>query len=308
MSHRRILCCALTLLLSLAMASCASGASGTPSAAGPTATSSVSAASMATAPTSPTPWPTVTPDGTPCADLMSKQAGVVRTGDLLLGPTFTDPEQLLYQLPDGTPLEPLKLPQQNTSGRFPGWPVSTLGASSVYTPVCNASATTAHRVEGMRVKLTGFTAYSAQLNEWDYCAGSYARPAGVAPNNCDRGMAPTDEMFGAVFAANAPVGTIVTGQPGSSPIEGFGPLPAVLPPGIVMYLHVAITVPAARGTYSFAVSVTADGTQLPFTSSASMLLAPVAHIWNGQACTTSSMLAQIPPATNPPTPYICPVS
>ncbi len=85
-------------------------------------------------------------------------------------------------------------------------------------------------------------------------------------------------------------------------------LPAVLPPGIIMYLHVAITARAPHGTYSFAVSVTADGAQMPFTSSASMLLAPVAHVWNGQACTASSMLSQIPPATNPPTPYICPVS
>ena len=47
---------------------------------------------------------------------------------------------------------------------------------------------------------------------------------------------------------------------------------------------------------------------MPFTAGVPMLLAPVAHVWNGQACTAASMLAQIPPATNPPTPYICPVS
>ncbi len=54
--------------------------------------------------------------------------------------------------------------------------------------------------------------------------------------------------------------------------------------------------------------MTADGTPLPFTGEGSLLLAPVAHVWNGQACTSSGMLAQIPPATNPPTSYICPIS
>ncbi len=241
---------------------------------------------------------------------MGQQPGVVRMGDLLFSPAFADVGAILNQLPDGTPLQPLKVPQRNSNnGLFPGWPVSTVGVKDVYAAVCNASAATTHRVEGARVKLTGFTPYSGQLSAWDYCAGYYARPAGVTPLNCDRGAAPTDEMLQAAFASNAPVGTIVAAtQSGPPPSDGFGPLPAVLPPGIVMYLHLSLVAPVAQGTYAFAVSVTVDGIQLPFTAAASLLLAPIAHTWNGKACTSSGMLAQIPPATNPPTPYICPAS
>ena len=239
---------------------------------------------------------------------MGQQPEVVRVGDLLVSPTFADIGAILYQLPDGTPLQPLKVPQQNSNGQYPGWPVSTLGVSDVFAAVCNASAATTHTVEGVRVKLSGFSAYSGQLGAWDCCAGSYARPTGVTPNNCDRGSAPTDEMLQATFAASAPIGTIVAAAQPDLPSEGFGPLPAVLPPGIVMYLHVGLVAPKAQGTYAFQVSITVDGTQLPFSSAASLLLAPITHTWNGQACTSSAMLAQIPPATNPPTPYICPTS
>lgn len=310
MSCRRNVCLALALLLAAVLAGCGGGASGARSVSAPTATvPSASPASLTpTAPTGPTVLPTVTPDGSPCSSNMSQQPGVVREGDLLIGPAFTDAEAILYQLPDGAPLQPLKVPQQSANGQFPGWPVSTLGASDVYAAVCNASAATAHTIQGARVKLGGFTPYSGQLNEWDYCAGYYTRPAGVTPNNCDRGTAPTDEQLQAAFAANAPVGTIVATTQPQPPYEGFGPLPAILPPGIVMYLNVGLSAPTAPGTYAFAVSITVDGTQLPFTGATSMLLAPVAHTWNGQACTSAGMLARIPPATNPPAPYICPIS
>lgn len=307
MSRRWNAYLALTVLLAAALAGCGGSASGARSVSAPTATVPP-ASPTPTVPTSPTVLPTVTPDGSPCGDYMSQQAGVIREGDLLIGQAFTDAETIRYQLPDGTPLQPLKVPQQSANGQFPGWPVSTLGASGVFAPICNASAATAHTVQGARVKLTGFTAYSGQLSEWDYCAGYYARPAGVTPNNCDRGTAPTDEPLQAAFAANASVGTIVATTQPQPPYEGFGPLPAILPPGIVMYLNVGLIAPTAMGTYTFAVSITVDGAELPFTGGASMLLAPVAHTWNGQACTPAGMLARIPPATNPPTPYICPIS
>jgi hypothetical protein len=301
MQRRWALVCMLTLALTLAFAGCGSNATDRPSAAEPIATSSP------TVPASPTAQPTVTPSSQPCGDYVSKEAGVVRDGELLLLPAFTDPDTLLYQLPDGTPLAPLKLPAQDSTGHFASWPDSTLGTTSVYVAVCNGSATTAHLIQGARVKLTAFTAYSAHLSEWDYCAGSYTRPAGVTPNNCDRGTAPIDEGLQAVFTANALPGTVVTATQPAPPFEGFGPLPATLPAGSIMYLNVQLTAPTAPGTYTFAVSITADGTDAPFTAGTAMLLAPVAHVWNGQACTAASMLAQIPPATNLPTPYICPV-
>ncbi|HEX6799930.1 MAG TPA: hypothetical protein VF116_19620 [Ktedonobacterales bacterium] len=299
MSRRWYAGLALIVLLAVALAGCDGGAS--------TATART-VSPTATAPSGPTSWPTVTPSGTPCRDYMSQQSSIIRAGDLLVAPAFADTETTLYQLPDGTPLQPLEVPQQSSNGQFAGWPVSTLGASDIYAAVCNGSTATAHTVQGARVKLAGFTAYSGQLSAWDYCAGYYARPAGVTPNNCDRGTAPTDEMLQAEFASDAPVGTIVAATQSAPPAEGFGPLPAVLPPGSVMYLHLGLTAPVAQGTYAFAVSITVDGAQLPFTGAASLLLAPIGHSWNGQGCTSSAMQAQIPPATNPPTPYICPTS
>jgi hypothetical protein len=296
----------LALAMALVLVGCSGTGTGRPVAAAPTASSSPTVPSTPSAP--PSAAPTVTQGAQPCASEMGNGAGIVRAGDLLLEPAFTDPQTILLQLPDGTPLKPLKVPQQTTTGQYPGWPTSTLDAGPVFAVVCNGSTSTAHTIQGARVKLTAFTAYTAQLSEWDVCAGSYARPAGVTNNCGDRGGPPMDEGLQAAFAANAQPGTIVTATQQPSSSGTFGPLPAVLPPGVFMYLYIGVTAPSAPGTYTFAVSLTADGAALPFTDGTSMLLAPVAHVWNGQACTSSSMLAQIPPATNPPTPYICPVS
>ncbi len=297
MTRRWNLCLVLTLLLAVTLAGCRGSSPGARS--GVAASATPTTTPVPTLAASPTSQPIVTPGAQPCADSVSKWAGVTRAGDLLLGPTFTNPEAILYQLPDGTPLQPLKVPPESTTGQFPGWPTSTLGANMLYVTVCNASATTSHTIQGARVKLAGFTAYSGQLSEWDFCAGFYARPAGVSPNNCDRGTAPVDEQLQAAFAPSAQVGTVISASPST---------PAVLPPEAIMYIAVSLTAPTAPGTYSFALAVTADGAPLPFTGATSMLLAPVVHVWNGQACTSASMLTQIPPATNPPTPYICPVS
>ncbi len=51
-----------------------------------------------------------------------------------------------------------------------------------------------------------------------------------------------------------------------------------------------------------------DGGQLVYgtTGTTPAFFAPVAHAWDGQYCTSSAMQAQIPPATNPPTYYLCP--
>ena len=89
---RWALTCMLTLALTLSFAGCGSNATGRPSAAEPIATSSP------TVPASPTTQPTVTPDSQPCSDYVSKEAGVIHDGELLLLPTFTDPDALLYQL------------------------------------------------------------------------------------------------------------------------------------------------------------------------------------------------------------------
>ena len=199
------------------------------------------------------------------------------------------------------------MPARSSTGQFAGWPDSTLGATSITTAVCNASAATSHTIQGTRVKLTAFTAYNGQLNAWDYCAGAYVQPAGVSPNNCDRGLAPIDEQLQAAIGPTAQVGDAIAATQPDAPSGGFGPLPATLPPGVVMYLNVSLSV-GTPGTSRFAVSVSADGAALPYTGEASLLLAPIGHLRNGQACTAPGMLAQLPPSSNPPTAHICPAS
>lgn len=312
MLRRPTLCLALalTLVLALALAGCADSsleahAGNTPTV-DPFSTTPASASSPTTA--SGSSQPSVTPNAQNCGDQWSGTNGLTRAGDLLLTPTIPTIDTILYLLPAGVPLQPLKLPQQNATGQYGGWPTDTIGTSSILVSVCNASRTASHTIQGARVKLASFVAYTSQLNAWDFCAGFYARPAGVTSNNCDRGSAPIDEQLRAGFASTAQPGTVVAStQPGGSS-GNFGPLPAALPPGSAMYLNVTITAPTAPGTYAFAINLTADGAQLPYSGNTSLLLAPVAHQWNGQACTTSSMLTQIPPATNPPTGYICPAS
>lgn len=300
---------ALTLILALALAGCSDSslaASGNTPTVDPLATTPASASSPTTA--SSSSQPTVTPNAQNCGDEWSGVTGLTRAGDLLFTPTIPTIDAILDPLPAGVPLQPLKLPQQNATGQYVEWPTDTIGTNSILVSVCNASRTTSHTIQGARVKLANFVAYTSQLNAWDFCAGFYARPAGVTSNNCDRGSAPVDEQLQAVFASTAQPGTVVAStQPGGSG-GSFGPLPAALLPGSAMYLNVTITAPTAPGTYTFAVSLTVDGASFPYTSNTSLLLAPIAHQWNGQACTTSGMLAQIPPATNPPTGYICPAS
>ncbi|HEY1388875.1 MAG TPA: hypothetical protein VGF38_10050 [Ktedonobacterales bacterium] len=312
MLRRPTLCLAfaLTLVLTLALAGCADSSleahSGNTPTVDPFSTTPASAASPTTA--SNSSQPTVTPNTQNCASGWSRITGLTHAGDLLFEPTIASVDIPLQPLPAGAPLQPLKIPAQDTTGQYAGWPTATIGATSLLFAVCNASTSTAHTIQGARVKLTNFVAYTSQLNVWDYCDGFYARPAGVTANNCDRGSAPVDEQIQAAFTSVAQPGTVVTASQPNTQSGSFGSLPAALPPGSVMYLNVAITAPTAPGTYTFAVAPTADGASFPFTNGVSLLLAPIVHHWNGQACTTSGMLAQIPPATNPPTGYICPES
>ncbi|HEY7339513.1 MAG TPA: hypothetical protein VH591_01420 [Ktedonobacterales bacterium] len=312
MLRRPTLCLALALalVLALALAGCSDSSlaarSGSTPTVDPFATTPADASSPTTA--SGSSQPTVTPNAQNCGDAWSNVTGLTRAGDLLLTPNIPTLDAIFFPLPTGVPLQPLKLPQQNATGQYVGWPTDTIGTSSILVSVCNSSHTISHTIQGARVKLANFVAYTSQLNEWDFCAGFYARPAGVTSNNCDRGSAPIDEQLQAGFASTAQPGTVVAStQPGGSS-GSYGPLPAALPPGSAMYLNVTITAPTAPGTYAFATSLTVDGAQLPYSGNTSLLLAPVVHQWNGQACTSSGMLAQIPPATNPPTGYICPES
>ena len=70
-----------------------------------------------------------------------------------------------------------------------------------------------------------------------------------------------------------------------------------------------IVPPTAAGYYTFAFGLAIDGATPAFAVVApATLLAPVAHEWTGDACLAPEMQTQIPPATNPPTFYLCPAA
>jgi hypothetical protein len=186
--------------------------------------------------------------------------------------------------------------------------------------ICNMS-TTPHTIGRVDVRLDSVTPYTAQLNEWDECSSIYSRTFGVQGGGCG-GANLQDEYLHAPFAANVTAGTTVTATQtgtGDSGLKGngmYGPLPVTLQPGQVMTIDVGMGPDgpgyqafSIAGTYIFSFGLGVDGQAPVFAlSSPPTLLAPPAHEWNGQACTSAAMQAQIPPATNPPTFYICPVS
>jgi hypothetical protein len=312
LKHRKR-CIVLLVILALAQAACAS-----PSGTASTSTTSTTGTSATPTPFAITPAATSTPEATatpqgyqPCGSYMGSQTGATRIGDLYLTSAGAYSDATLYQLPDGTVLKPLAVPQRSSTGAFAGWPASLLGVSAIIAGVCNSSATASHTIQGVRLKLNAFAPYSGSLNQWDYCDGYYTRPQGAQYNNCDRGGPPQDESFQASFAAGAPVGAVANAAQTAAigPQDGgLGPLPVKLPPGRILFMYVTFTAPTAPGVYTFALSITADNFALPFRAAAPALLAPVAHTWTGHACTAPGMLSQIPASASASTHYICPKS
>jgi hypothetical protein len=181
-------------------------------------------------------------------------------------------------------------------------PVLKAPSGGYFADLCNTSATRGHTVTGLFLRITDFIPYGGRLNAYSICDGFYARPQGLGGGGC--GGAVADPNPGtATFAARAAAGvTVAISNPTRTP------LPSPVKPGDSYGLNLGIVPPTIPGTYTFALGVGLDGAApafvpLPYT----VLLAPVAHKWTGQACEAPAMLRAIPPATNPPTAYICPV-
>lgn len=262
------------------------------------------------------PTSTPTPLPPPCTRSTLRPRVAAQQGDLLLSPTFIvpadGPDAFLFQLPDGTPLSPLRLPAPGANGYYYGrpssWPASTIGTSNIiFVALCNSAASATHVLQSVRLTVTSFTPYSAPLNVWNYCEGYYARPAGIIPNSCDRGPVWGDDShqaFQATFPSQVSVGTTVS----ATDVNALTALPITLPAGRALYLGISVTIPAQPGTYTLAVDLTADGATLPATPGGALLFAPIVHTWSAQACQSATMQARIPAATTPPAPYICPDS
>jgi hypothetical protein len=292
----------LTGLL-LTLAGCGAGASAS-SANSPTVSPTPAS------PLAPTPLPTVDPTQLPqaCHDI----APAVRAGGL-----FASAQARLgnvsyphVHLPEGTPLKPLHVPGVNPQlpSDAPTNPdLRTLGGGYVVA-LCNGSAQP-HTIHAVAVRLESVTPYTGQLNEWVFCAAPYTRSFRTGGGGCGGGPG-QDEYLQGAFAPTAPPGTVVaTTQTPGIPSDRYGKLPWTLPPGETILIDVGIVPPTAAGYYTFAFGLAIDGATPAFAVVApATLLAPVAHEWTGEACLAPEMQSQIPPATNPPTFYLCPAS
>jgi hypothetical protein len=299
-----LLALALCGLLGTTLAGCGvSTTQGAPQASTP------SPSPTATATATTTPTATATPyAGQPCSAQDFTNGGVkyIQQGDMLVGVLdFQPPTYPGYQLPEGLPLAPYKV-----SPDIVGKPVSGHALSNPNTgfafSICNASASHSHVLSEVGLKILAFTPYSGHLNEVRECGMVYSRQDGPKGGGCGGGSA-FDMTLAAVFAANAGQGAvaIASSNPATSEV---GVLPVTLAPGHGIFIAITTTLPTAPGTYSYGVGVAVDGGQLVYgtTGTTPALFAPVAHAWDGQYCTSSAMQAQIPPATNPPTYYLCP--
>jgi hypothetical protein len=299
----------LAVLAGLLMAGCGASAS---TASLPNSTSNSPATPVPSA--APTSLPIVDPTqvARACHDQAHVPHPAVQVGGLYIA-TQASFGNLAYprvHLADETSLKPLQVPLSGPqpTDKAPTNPsLSERSGGGFVLIVCNGS-TQNHTIQDISVRLETVDPYAGQLNEWSFCADPYTRsfPTGAG---CGGGPG-EDEYLHATFAPDGSPGTIVaTTQSPGIPSDRFGKLPWTLQPGQTILIDVGIVPPSAPGYYTFAFGLGLDGAAPVFAaSSPATLLAPVVHEWTGQACTDRAMLSQIPPATTPPTFYICPVA
>lgn len=241
---------------------------------------------------------------------------LLRVGDLVLSQVAFGLTYPSYQLPDGIPLAPFKLPTTHGNPN-PGSPPANPGMrepdGGYVLSVCNVSSSQSHILESFAVRVAAFTAYNGQLNAWQPCNQSYSAQYKMPGSAGCGGGAALNEALHATFPADAEVGaTVVAVQTGSwnlsNPSKPFPPLPLALAPGQSVSIDIGLTVPTTPGTYTFTFGVSVDGAPSPvfFSTPPAALFAPVAHEWDGQACMTAAMQSQIPASSTDD--YVCPKS
>jgi len=264
----------------------------------------------------PIPRATLGADGHPCyADAMFSSQPGANLGDLVV--VSAQLSNLNYgarKLPDDLPLKPLVVSQGGSE--FPVEPVTNPGTSvgGWDFALCNTSTSASHRLDGVSVRINALVPRAAPVNEWPSCGGTYSR-SGPLGHGCGGGD-PRDVNLHASFVAGASEGAsaaaMQVGEPNSFRPFKFEPvqmtsLPITLGPGDGLVINVTFDLPSPSGTYTFGFGVAEDGSTPGYVSTAEpVLLASVAHNWTGDACLTPAMQAQIPPATNPPSYYLCP--
>lgn len=228
------------------------------------------------------------------------------------------------KLPDDLPLKPyqVQLPNGQPDPTFvPVNPRLYKGGGYVVV-ICNISSVP-HTVKRIDARIAAVTPISVTPNAAAFCQDPYSRPSGAGNGGCG-GADFENEYMLAAFSPSAGVGATVTATQTDSNIceystgcvTNYGPLPVTLRAGQGMTIEVDLTssfepttVFTTPGYYTFSFGVGVDGAAPVFAvTSPQTLLAPSVREWTGDACTSSAMQAQIPPATTPPTYYLCPAS
>ncbi len=275
------------------------------------------ASSTTAAHRAPTPTPTLlptattrpaaspTPVGMPCGSVVGANNPVVaRVGDL----QFTAPTPLaidpLRQLPDSLSNQPYAVDAGTDTRNY----LDSFARVNVHLyeyAVCNDSATTAHAVGQFTVKLNRFTADASTINTSHYCIHVYSRQGMLDHTGCGGGFDGGTVTLAASFAATGAEGTV---QPALDH-SGLQVAPLTLQPGYAITVQIDVTPATGAGTsiYRFGVGVDGAAVAYPAADSAPVLnTSGTLRQWDGDACQSSAMQALIPPATTPPTYYICP--
>lgn len=277
---------------------------------------SPTATSMPTTTTAPTS--VLPPD---CANA-AVFAGAKRLGgtDLAInGPELSNMAYPGRLLPDGTPLKPLKVdPHPWTFVGFsrvnPTWD----GPGGYNFALCNGSPTLEHTISAVSFRIETVTPYTGQLNQWPFCWTFAYHPGSKSADGVGCGGAnANDEWLKVSFKGDATSGATVAAEqvqtsngnifyPEQPP---YGPIPVKLPAGKAIAFNMNLALPSAPATYTFSVGISIDGAPPVFSASTDPVVqAPTAHYWDGAACLTPAMQAQIPPNADPQSAYICPES
>lgn len=245
-----------------------------------------------------------------------------RIGDLIFA--LEPPNYFMgggVQLPDAAPLVPYQVPGQFYSSLLLQGRVATASAADQFPSgyvlaVCNTSATQAHTLDDVYMRIDRLTPYTGHLNEFACGERAYTRSQVSGGSGCGGSY---DRHLRAVFPAGAAVGTVGTtsdvGSDGnSSDINGypptrFGPLPVTLQPHLGIVVRIESVLPGASATYVFSFGLGVDeAAPIYGPTSPPVLIAPAAREWTGDACQAPAMQQDIPPASPSGTAtfYVCP--
>lgn len=287
---------ALLALLALAVAGCA-GSSTNLARRSPTPTPTL----LPT--TTPRPTAAPTPVGEPCGNLIGPGTPIAATvGNLqftALQPIAVDP---LRQLPDSATTQPFVV-SATGAGYLESF--TEVGVQMYTYVICNNSATSSHTVGQFAVKLSAFTADANPINVTHYCVKVYSRQEGVIDHTgCGGAFGGATLQLAASFASTGAVGTV---QPALDR-GGQQVTPLALQPGYAMMVMLTVTPTTVAGTSIYRVGAGVDGAApiFPAADSVAVLNTTTLRQWDGTGCLSSAMQALIPPATTPPTYYICP--